>query len=75
MTIVSPPATVTGYSHWMRRDRHGGQGSGLAVCRREGLHIDALTINAPDIMEILFFRIILSDLGALLLCVLYRSQW
>ena len=66
---------ITGYSHWTRRDRHGGQGGGLAVCHREGLQIDALAVNTPDPLEMLFLRVILQDRGALLLCVMYRPQW
>ncbi len=66
---------ITGYSHWLRRDRHSGQGGGLAVCHREGLHIDVLEVNTPDAMEMMFFRIILVDRGALLLCAMYRPQW
>ncbi|MPC31334.1 hypothetical protein E2C01_024622 [Portunus trituberculatus] len=45
---------IIGYSHWTRRDRRGGQGGGLAVYHREGLHIDALTVNTPDVMEMMF---------------------
>lgn len=66
---------ITGYSHWTRRDRHGGQGGGLAVCHREGLQIDFLTVNTPDVLEIMFLRALLEDRGALLLCVMYRPQW
>ena len=45
------------------------------MCHRDGLQVDTLPINVPDVMEILFLRIILDDRSALLLCAAYRPQW
>ena len=66
---------IPGYSHWARRDRHGGRGGGIAVCHRDGLQIETLPIDVPDVLEILFLRIILADRSAVLLCAAYRPQW
>lgn len=66
---------IPGYSHWTRRDRHTGQGGGIAVCHRNGLQMDALTTDTPLEMEMMFLRIILEDRSALLLCAMYRPQW
>ena len=52
-----------------------GEGGCLAVCYRDGLHIDALTVNIPDVMDIMFFRVILANRGTVLLCAMYRPQW
>ena len=49
-----------GYFHWVRRSRHGGQEGGIAVYHRNGLQVDTLHISVPDIIDILFFRIILA---------------
>ena len=66
---------IPGYSHWIRRDRHEGQGGGIAVCHKDSLQMQLLQIQMPDMLEMMFFRIILADRGAALLCVTYRPQW
>lgn len=67
---------IPGYCHWMRRDRAGGRGGGgVAVCHREGLQIQLLTVPVPEEMEVMFFRLLLDDGTAVLLCALYRPQW
>ena len=66
---------IPGYCHWIRRDRVGGQGGGIAVCFREGLHAQPLSVQTPDEMETMFLRLILADKSAVLLCALYRPQW
>ena len=66
---------IPGYCHWMRRDRASGPGGGVALCHREGLQIQLLTVPAPEEMEVMFLRLLLDDGTAVLLCVLYRPQW
>ena len=66
---------IPGFSHWIRRDRQGGQGGGIAVCHRNTLQVDALPVDVPEALELLFLRIILEDRSALLLCAAYRPQW
>ena len=67
---------IPGYSHWARRNRTGGQGWGVTVCYREGLQLQQLFVPAPEEMEAMFFRLLLTDKTAvLLLCVLYRLPW
>ena len=77
---VSPTfARIPGYSHWYRRDRQsrkkGKTKGGVAVCHKENMEIQALTVQVPTWMEIMFFRIMLSNGKALLLCAMYRPQW
>ena len=62
---------IHGYSHWARHDRRGG----IAMCHRDGLHVDLLPVNTPDKLEIMFARLILIDGSSLLLCAAYRAQW
>ena len=66
---------IPGYSHWYRQDRATGQGGGVAVCHREGLQLQHLSVPAPEEMEVMFFRLLLTDGTAVLLCALYRPQW
>ena len=66
---------IPGYSHWERQDRASGQGGGVAVCHRDGLQLQQLTIPAPEGMEVMFYRLLLQDETAVLLCALYRPQW
>ena len=63
---------IPGYCHWVRRDRSTGQGGGVAVCHREGLQLQLLSVQAPAELEALFFRLLLADKGAILLCAIYR---
>ncbi|XP_045137182.1 uncharacterized protein LOC123519742 [Portunus trituberculatus] len=66
---------IPGYTHWVRRDRTAGQGGGIALCHREGLQLQLLPVTVPEEMEMLFFRLLLADRTAVLLCPLYRPQW
>ena len=63
---------IPGYTNWVRNDRAGRTGGGVAACFRNGLQTQELPINLPHLMEALFFRIVLRDNSGLLLCVLYR---
>ncbi|XP_045112274.1 uncharacterized protein LOC123505177 [Portunus trituberculatus] len=65
---------IPGYTHWVRRDRTAGQGGGIALCHREGLQLQLLPVTVPEEMEMLFFRLLLADRTAVLLCPLYRPQ-
>ena len=66
---------IPGYCHWIRRDRQGRHGGGLAVCYRENMQVEELQIDLPREIEILFFRIEMADRTSLLLCAMYRPQW
>ena len=66
---------ISGYSHWSRRDRANRQGGGVAVCHREGLQIQLIPVPVPEEMEAMFFRLLLADKSAVLLCALYRPRW
>ena len=74
-TCVTTCDRIPGYSHWERRDRKNGQGGGVAVCYRECLQIQQLPVLTPQEMEAMFFRLLLADNSAVLLCALYRPQW
>ena len=63
---------IRGYTHWIRRDRQGRAGGGVAVCFREGVQAQTLQVDTPPTTEALFFRVVLSDSTALLLCAMYR---
>ena len=63
---------IPGYTHWVRKDRDGRTGGGVAVCFKNGLQTQELPLTLPQHMEALFFRIVLHDNSGLLLCILYR---
>ena len=48
---------------------------GVAVCHKEHMQVQNLSVQMPAWMEIMFFRVLLSDGNALLLCAMYRPQW
>ena len=66
---------IQGYCHWVRQDRIAGMGGGVALCHREGLQMQLLSVPSPEEMEVMFFRLLLADSTAVLLCILYRPQW
>ena len=59
----------------MRRDHTNEQGRGVAVCYREDLQLQQLSVSAPEEMEAKFFRLFLTCKTAVLLCALYRPNW
>ena len=63
---------IGGYTHWDRRDRHERAGGGVAVCFREGVQAQQLDVDTPAQLEVMFFRVVLADHSALLLCAMYR---
>ena len=74
-TCATTSDRIPGYSHWLRRDRHTGQGGGIAVCHRNSLQVEEITVDTSPAIEMMFFRIILEDRSAMLLCAMYRPQW
>ena len=74
-TVVPAFAKIPGYSQWIRRDRQGMRGGGIAVCYKENMLVQSLPIQIPSWMEMLFFRIILANGEAILLVAMYRPQW
>ena len=66
---------IKGYTHWLRRDRKGREGGGIAVCHKSSLQLQTLEVNTPEWMEAMFFRVVLNPNSALLLCAHYRPQW
>jgi len=66
---------IRGYSQWQRRDRTGKNFGGVAVCYKENLQIQLLTVDLPDWMEAVFLKVILKSNESLLLCAHYRPQW
>ncbi|XP_050704884.1 uncharacterized protein LOC126990346 [Eriocheir sinensis] len=65
-------ARIPGYTHWIRRDRQGRQGGGVAVCLKEGVQAQRLEVETPPTTEAVFLKVILADGTALLLCAMYR---
>ena len=63
---------IPGYTHWVRKDRTGRTGGGVAACFKSDLQTQELSPNLPHLMEALFFRVVLRNNSGLLLCVLYR---
>ena len=47
----------------------------MTVCYWEGLQLLPIFVPAPEEMEGMFLRLLLSDKIALLLCALYRPSW
>ena len=66
---------IVGYSKWFRRDRAQGTFGGVAVCFRNSLPVQALPIDLPDYLEMMFFRMWTNTQDSILLCVCYRPQW
>ena len=73
-TVQPTYGRIPGYSDWYRRDRQGMEKGGVAVCHKEYMQVQELSVQLPNWMEIMFFRILLSDGKALLLCAMYRPQ-
>ncbi len=63
---------IGGYTHWARRDRQNRAGGGVAVCFREGVQAQQLDVDTPPQLEVMFFRVVLANHSALLLCAMYR---
>ncbi|XP_063875034.1 uncharacterized protein LOC135108190 [Scylla paramamosain] len=63
---------IGGYTHWARRDRRNRAGGGVAVCFREGVQAQQLDVDTPPQLEVMFFRVVLANHSALLLCAMYR---
>ncbi|KAK4306660.1 hypothetical protein Pmani_021553 [Petrolisthes manimaculis] len=63
---------ICGYTHWTRKDRLERAGDGVAVCFKEGLQSQLLDVVTPPEMEAMFFRVVLADRSALLICAMYR---
>lgn len=66
---------INGYSRWHRRDRVQGTFGGIAVCFRRGLAVQALNVEMPEHLELMFFKLWTHNQDAILLCVCYRPQW
>ena len=63
---------IRGYTHWARRDRYERAGGGVAACFKEGVQARHLDVDTPPQMEVMFFRVVLEDRSALLLCAMCR---
>ena len=66
---------LSGYTSWIRKDREGRRGGGIAVCFKKNLHLQPLEISVPDFMEMMFFRVCVDANNAILLCACYRPWW
>lgn len=66
---------IGGYSKWYRRDRAQGTFGGVAVCFRYSLPVQALSVDLPAHLEIMFFRLWTHTQDSILLCICYRPQW
>ncbi|KAG0727704.1 hypothetical protein GWK47_034100 [Chionoecetes opilio] len=60
------------YTQWNRRDSPERAGGGVAVCFKEGVQAQHLDVVPPPHMEVMFFRVVLADRSAILLCAMYR---
>ncbi len=45
----------------------------MAVCFREGVQAQQLDVDRSPQLEVMFFRVVLADHSALLLCAMYRN--
>ncbi|KAG0711837.1 hypothetical protein GWK47_019760 [Chionoecetes opilio] len=63
---------IRGYTQWTRRDRPERAGGGVAVCFKEGVQAQHLDVALPPHMEVMFFRVVLADRSAILLCAMYH---
>ncbi|XP_063884696.1 uncharacterized protein LOC135113371 [Scylla paramamosain] len=63
---------IGGYTHWARRDRQDRAGGRVPVCFREGVQAQQLGVDVPPQLEVMFFRVVLANHSALLLCATYR---
>ncbi|KAG0725103.1 hypothetical protein GWK47_039250 [Chionoecetes opilio] len=63
---------IRGYTQWSRRDRPERAGGGVAVCFKDGVQAQHLDVVPPPHMEVIFFRVVLADRSAILLCAMYR---
>ncbi|KAG0717350.1 hypothetical protein GWK47_008070 [Chionoecetes opilio] len=60
------------YTQWTRMDHPERAGGGVAVCYKEGVQAQHLDVVPSPHMEVLFFRVVLADRPAILLCAMYR---
>ncbi|KAG0724943.1 hypothetical protein GWK47_039546 [Chionoecetes opilio] len=51
---------IGGYSSWFRRDRAQGTFGGVTVCFRNSLPVQALPVDLPAHMEMMFFKFIVT---------------
>ncbi|KAG0720249.1 hypothetical protein GWK47_048890 [Chionoecetes opilio] len=63
---------IRGYTQQTRRDRPERAGGGVAVCFKEGVQAQHLDVVPPPHMEMMFFRVVLADRSATLVCAMYR---
>ncbi|KAG0724991.1 hypothetical protein GWK47_039455 [Chionoecetes opilio] len=63
---------IRDYTQWTRRDRPERASGGVAVCFKEGVQAQHLDVVPPPHMEVMFFRVLLADRSAILLCAMYR---
>ena len=68
-------AKIRGYSAWSRKDRVGSSYGGIAVCFRDNLAVQELSVETPSELEMMFFKVCNPISGPILLCVCYRPQW
>ena len=66
--------SVKGYSKWYRRDRLANSFGGVAICFKNNIQVQQLTVNMPEHLELSFHRLCLNSSDSLLLCVCYRPQ-
>ncbi len=65
---------IQGYTHWYRKDRQNA-GGGVAVCHKEGLHIQPLHTDIPEHFEIMCFKLFINSNEKMLIIACYRPQW
>ncbi|KAG0710902.1 hypothetical protein GWK47_021822 [Chionoecetes opilio] len=63
---------IRGYTQWTRRDRPERAGDGVAVCFKEGVQAQHLDVGPASPYGGEFFRVVLADRSAILLCAMYR---
>lgn len=54
-TVEPSFGKIKGYTKWVRKDRIGRAGGGVAVCFKNGLQTQELSVDLPQQMEALFF--------------------
>lgn len=73
--VPSNYGRINSYSNWYRKDRVGREKGGIAVCFRKSLPVQALEVNVPENLEIMFFKIWINQHDSILFCTCYRPQW
>ena len=74
-TVPQGFGSIKVYSKWYRKNRIAHSFGGVAICFKNNIQVQMLTVNMPQHLELSFHRLCLNSSDSLLLCVCYRPQW